>query len=234
MFLVISCSFYFSQVVQLLLMNRSEVDAADKLSSTPLFLAVSCGSLELFELLLAHGAQAGQPSRHRLTPLMLAIIKGHTSICVRLANIEGICGERAPRLSAALAAKSYFQLSVQRGYTAVSRVLIAAGCDLSEESDWLYNEDQRRHCCRNSEEMIQFLLHMVRHPFSLRHQARRAIRRAIGRDFDSSVEQLGAYPTTLKEYILLQDLMSSSVTQPVERRTAMRGVSGSNPHEGDA
>ena len=191
------------------------MDAADRLRSTPLFLAVSCGSLELFELLLSNGACPGQPSRHRLTPLMLAIIKGHTYICLRLTNIEGTSADRGQGMSATLAAKSYFQLAVQRGHTSVARVLVAAGCNLTNESDWMYNEDQRRHCCRNIEEMANFLLEIIRTPLSLRHQCRRTIRRAIGKNVDAAMEQLGAYPTTLKDYILLKDLYCTTVTSVI-------------------
>ena len=194
-------SFFILQVVKLLLANQCEVNSADRHRATPLFLAVSCGSVELFELLISNGAYSGQVSRYRLTPLMLSIIKGHTHLVIRLINLEGTF--RKPGilgLSSHLPEKSFFQLAVQRGNLPIVRVLVAAGCDLTTESYWLYNQD----ICGKYADMTSYLQELTTKPLTLAHWCRTSIRRYINKNVESSINQLESYPRYLKDFILLK------------------------------
>lgn len=65
----------------------ADSEAADELKRTPLMNAAKCGSVDIVELLLSHGAQLNAEDFQQWTPLHFAAENGHAELARKLLDL---------------------------------------------------------------------------------------------------------------------------------------------------
>lgn len=202
-----SIAHIYIQVITVLLQKGCNVNQGDRQSSTPLFLAVAVGdsSLDIVKMLIAHGAYPDLPSRHKLTPLMLSVMKGYVKHCMLLLSHNCNVNWRITATK-----NSCLRTAVKKGYVNIARLIIAAGCDLTRE-EWLYQPWDYT-IMSQSEMTLAWLRELQSTPQSLKHLSRSRIRETHGIHLRKYVEQIH-YPAILKKYILLEDVIPEEITR---------------------
>ena len=76
-----------ASVAERLIRAGARVGAKDKLGTTPVLMAASCGKDRVIEILHAAGASVTVKNRRGWTPLAIAIKKGHASTVVLLRRL---------------------------------------------------------------------------------------------------------------------------------------------------
>lgn len=114
-----------SQVLQLLLDNRTQVDDPDAGGDTGLLHASRDGNTACVKILLAHGASVHGSvwTKTGLTPLAVGCLNGHAE-CVQLLVDAG-----APVNSPSIEGTYPLHIAAMRGHADVIKILLAAGAD---------------------------------------------------------------------------------------------------------
>ena len=181
----------YTRTILLLLARGAGVNKKDKCDSSPLFLCASAGNhaKDLCRMLLSKGAKVNQTNGRKITPFRMACMKGHTEICKVLLEYNCIVD------TVSLAKEKYcIDIALEEGHINIVKLLMAAGhtpSQLVSLHKVTCDHAITKLCCT---------------PQSLQVTCRKTIRMCLGAEILRKVSKL-LYPTSLKDYILLKDVL---------------------------
>ncbi|KAE8417808.1 hypothetical protein BDV36DRAFT_283421 [Aspergillus pseudocaelatus] len=158
--------FGIEEAVKTLLQKQAKPDASDSYDRTPLSYASQNGHSTITKLFLERGVDADSLGINGLTPLLLALLYGHTAIAEQLlatgrTNPDSKDNSgRTPLLIAARGGhKSITSLSLaaENGHEAIVRLLLEKGADL-ECKDSKYGQTPLSLAAENGHEVVVKLL----------------------------------------------------------------------------
>jgi ankyrin repeat protein len=116
-----------SEIAELLLAHRADVNAGNKDGLTPLHYAAMNGKRDVVELLLAHGADVNGRMLNGLTPLHQAAFGGYQDV-VEILLAKGADVNVNARMAGGLTPLHW---AVQAGHREVAELLLAEGADVN-------------------------------------------------------------------------------------------------------
>jgi len=126
--LAIACEKGNLELVEILLENKADPNAAQVGNETPLMTAARTGKVEIVKRLVAAGARINEKEHHEQTALMWAAAEGHTEV-VRFLLEKG--AEFQKPLSSGFTPLLF---AVRQGHIEVAKLFIEKGADVTEAS----------------------------------------------------------------------------------------------------
>lgn len=120
-----AAAFGHTDVVELLLARKAEVDAKDNEGNTPLYLSAQHGQTSTVEMLLAHQADVNGRGKNGLTPLHAAAFSGHRE------TVEWLLAHGAAVDARSDNGGTPLYLAVQQGNRAVAELLLDRGAEVN-------------------------------------------------------------------------------------------------------
>ena len=138
---------------------------------------------------------------HKVTPLLMAAICNRLEIAELLVmyncNLD-VVGRF--KVNKNFVQMSPFQCALERGHCDIVKLLVASGCDLSKET-YLWTNVDVPDCLVLNLELWVWIKEMLSEPLSLKEMCRRKIRKILGYEIRSKLEETGL-PGPIRAFLL--------------------------------
>ncbi|XP_071107921.1 ankyrin repeat and SOCS box protein 8-like [Haliotis cracherodii] len=198
---VTSCRMHFLEGVVTLVSQGADIDAADNMGHTALWVASRQQMPDLVQYLIANGASVNKMDKYNCTPLLAAFMYRVSSIILKTLIVHGSSlGGVGPYCPAE---QSPLFWAAKHGNVEIIKLVLMAGVSppqIRSVRMALQNSDI-------DEDIVELLDMESKTPHSLRHQCKCVLRSHIikqsdGKNFLQSVDSL-PLPSSLKHYLLL-------------------------------